>query len=111
MPKHLPKLFFVGLMLLVGSLAAGCVKAGEPITPVPPTPTVAAAIQPKHPEVAPTPTPGTRDFPLPAPTLVPVAAVARPSSQNCIDCHTDVEKIKLNAEAVEAVETQSEGEG
>jgi len=108
MLKHLPKLLLMSLLLLLGGLTIGCAE-DEPIEPVPPTPTTAAAIQPQHPEIAPTPTPGTRDFPLPAPTLLPVAA--RPDGQNCIDCHTDVEKIKLNAEAVEVVETQSEGEG
>jgi len=109
MRKYLQKLLLSGLFLIVGSLAAGCIE-NEPIEPVPPTPTTVAAIPPRYPEIAPTPTPGTRDFPLPAPTLLPVAA--RPSSQNCIDCHTDVERIKLTAElVVEKVESQSEGEG
>ena len=108
MTKHLQKPLFIGLLLLLGSLATGCFE-DEPIAPVPPTPIVAAAIQPKHPEIAPTPTPGTRDFPLSAPTLLPAAA--RPNSQNCIDCHTDVEQIKLTAAVVEKVESQSEGEG
>jgi hypothetical protein len=108
MIKYLHKLTFIGLALLLGTLTPGCVES-DPITPVPPTPTVADPIPPKHPEIAPTPTSVTRQFPLPVPTLVPVAA--RPSSQNCIDCHTDAETLKATAEVVEKVESKSEGEG
>ena len=109
MTKHLPKFLFIGLLLLLGVLVAGCQIERETIASVPPTPTVAAAIQPKYPEAAPTPTPGTRNFPLAAPTLLPAAA--RPSSQNCIDCHTDLEALKNTAEVVEKAESKSEGEG
>ncbi|UCC65550.1 MAG: hypothetical protein JSV36_11100 [Anaerolineae bacterium] len=108
MTKHLHGFIFVGLLLLLASLAAGCAQ-GDPIAPVPPTPTVADPITPKRPDIAPTPTPATRHFPLPAPTLIPVAA--RPSSQNCIACHTDVEALKAMATVVEKTESKSEGEG
>jgi len=108
MMQRLHKLIFAGLLLLLGSLAVGCVE-DEPITPVPPTPTVADPIPPKHPAIAPTPTSIARQFPLPVPTLLPVAA--RPSSQNCVDCHTDAETLKAMAETVEKAESKSEGEG
>jgi hypothetical protein len=109
MAKRLQQLTFIGLLLGLGILMASCVEGESDIDPVPPTPTVASFIAPKRPSVAPTPTPATRAFPLPASTLEPVAA--RPSSQSCIDCHTDQELLKATATEVEAVETQSEGEG
>jgi hypothetical protein len=108
MTQCLHKLIFIGLALFLGSLASGCVES-DPITPVPPTPTVADPIPPKRPNVAPTPTSATRQFPLPAPTLVPVAV--RPSGQNCVDCHTDAQTLKATAEVVEKAESKSEGEG
>jgi len=108
MTKNLPKLFLIGLVIVLGGLAVGCVES-NPIVPVPPTPTVADPISPKRPDFAPTPTPATRNFPLPAATLLPIAA--RPSSQNCVDCHTDVEMLKAVAKEPEVVESLSEGEG
>jgi hypothetical protein len=108
MAKHLHSFISVGLLLLLGSLTAGCAES-DPITPVPPTPTVTDPIAPKHPEIAPTPTPATRQFPLLAPPLNPAAA--RPSSQNCIECHTDVEALRTAAKVVEKVESKSIGEG
>ena len=125
MMKHLQRLLLMGLLFVVGSLAAGC-AGSEPATPVPPTATV--AVQPTDTPLPPTDTPvpptdtpvpptdtpvPPTDTPVPTPTDTPLppTATPMPSADNCIACHTDqglLEEIAVD-KTVKSEETEGEG--
>lgn len=92
--------------LLVGLLLAGCAAPPE-ITPAvpPPTPVVVVGAE-VGPEAAPVEAVAVR-FPLPPPK--PEMRVV--SSDNCIACHIDQEKLQELAVEPEQEESLSEGEG
>ena len=100
-------LLIVGLLFLAALALSGC---GEPvaIAAVPPTATVYAPPPTETPPPTPGPTPAALHFPLPAPEG---ETVERPDSQNCVDCHTDEDTLKVTAKKEEVKESLSEGEG
>ncbi|MFC2029497.1 hypothetical protein ACFLWA_02070 [Chloroflexota bacterium] len=100
----------VGLLLLSLAFLTGCAEPAA-IAPVEPTPTAFPPPPTDIPAPPPGPTPAALDFPLSAPTDV---EEARPvSDQNCVDCHTDEETLKVMAEEEQGGENESlsEGEG
>ena len=78
-------------MLLLAILAlAGCVTP-DSIVPVPATATPVASLPTEAPRPTPTPVPTALDFPLAAPTSVPVA---QQGYETCVQCHADEAMLK-----------------
>jgi len=97
----------LALLALAALALSGCAEPAA-IAAVPPTATVYAPPPTALPSTPSAPTPVALDFPLPAPSAVAEEPV---NDQNCVDCHTDEERLKETAKEEEVKESLSEGEG
>jgi hypothetical protein len=125
MTHHRQRFLFIGLLLLVGSLAVGCAD-NQPSLSVPSTATAAVQptdtpvpatdtpVPPTDTLVSPTDTPiPPTDTPVPTPTDTPPPPTATPvpSADNCMACHTDqalLQEIAVD-KTVKSEETEGEG--
>ena len=97
----------IALLILAVLALAGCSGPGE-IAAVEPTATLYPPPPTDIPAPPPGPTPAAMDFPIAAPTRVPVEQV---DDEMCVKCHTNEKVLQAMATEEEAPEVESEGEG
>lgn len=97
----------IALLTLAVVALTGCSGPGE-ITAVEPTATLYPPPPTDIPAPPPGPTPAAMDFPIAAPTRVPVEQV---DDETCVVCHTNQQVLQAMATEEEAPEVESEGEG
>ncbi len=104
------KKLVIPAVVVAAALLVGCAERPE-ITPGAPPPTAAARVGSSEGVQGQDGSPDALDvrFPLPAPTID--AQVVDLDDSQCIDCHTDLERVQALAVEPEEEEKLSEGEG